>query len=870
MPNEVTKDAEENVEKQISATEQTNEEKTVETSAAENKTATETTEETKSAEQKSAEQESAEQESAEQESAMSAEAAEENSAPNAKVEEPNASAEKAEESNTSAENVEESNASTEMQADKTNPSDNKQEADEMDFGAILEQFEQEQTTFHAGELVKGKIVDLSDQGALVDFGYKSEGTVGLDEITDDNGELKVKQGEEVEVVIKSMGMGENPPSLSLFDAKRRRSWNEIETAFNEEAIITGTVRSKTKGGLKVDINGVEAFLPGSQVDSRPIRNLDVYIGEEIETKVIKFSRKRNNIVLSRKVITDEAVNAEKEETLNNIKQGYIVEGTVKNLTDYGAFVDIGGIDGLLHVTDMSWGRLHNPNQMFNVADHVQVKILKLDRAKEKVSLGYKQLMPDPWTTVTELYPVNATINGKVSSVTEYGAFVELEPGVEGLVHVSEMSWSKRLKHPKHIVRKGQDVEVQVLGIDPDERRISLGIKQLQDNPWDTIAERFKVGSQVKGQVRNLTDFGAFVEIEEGVDGLVHVSDISWSKKIKHPKDVLKKGQEVEAVITNMDIEGRRLSLSIKELTPSVWDDFTTKYHAGDVVKGKISRFASFGVFVELAPDLEGLCHISELSDDRIENPEDQFEIGQELDFKILRIEQDVEKIGLSHRAVGKDDEAKVIESSKSYSSQAKGGMASLGELANLKFGGKNEEAKAEETSDDKPEKVEETKAESIKEELEIDDSAKKAEETTADVKEETAVEETAVEETEEATAETTEDAVAETSVDENTAETEDAKAEESVEAKGETEDVKAEDTAESEEKIADEKAEVAEETSAASEVESDSAETSDETEQKDSSEAEAEATTDDAENEEKASAETPDDEDKKKKKGAKS
>ncbi len=434
MPNEVTKDAEENVEKQIPATEQTTEEKTVEASAAENKTATETPEETTSAGETSAEQQSAEKESA-----TSTEMADGDSAPNAKVEE--------------------SNTLTEMQTEEANSSNDKQEVDEMDFGAILEQFEQEQTTFHAGELVKGKIVDLSDQGALVDFGYKSEGTVALDEITDENGELKVKQGEEVEVVIKSMGMGENPPSLSLFDAKRRRSWNEIETAFNEEAIVTGTVRSKTKGGLKVDINGVEAFLPGSQVDSRPIRNLDVYIGEEIETKIIKFSRKRNNIVLSRKVITDEAVNAEKEETLSNIKQGYIVEGTVKNLTDYGAFVDIGGIDGLLHVTDMSWGRLHNPNQMFNVADHVQVKILKLDRAKEKVSLGYKQLMPDPWTTVTELYPVNATINGKVSSVTEYGAFVELEPGVEGLVHVSEMSWSKRLKHPKHLVRKGEDVEV---------------------------------------------------------------------------------------------------------------------------------------------------------------------------------------------------------------------------------------------------------------------------------------------------------------------------------------------------------------------------------------------------------------------------
>jgi small subunit ribosomal protein S1 len=544
------------------------------------------------------------------------------------------------------------------------------------------------------------------------------------------------------------------------------------------------------------------------------------IGEEIEAKVIKFSRKRNNIVISRKVITDEIMNKQKAETLKNIEEGYIEEGTVKNLTDYGAFVDIGGIDGLLHVTDMSWGRLHNPNDLFKVGDVVQVKILKLDRQKEKVSLGYKQLLPDPWSTVTELYPVNSKIKGVVSSVTEYGAFVELESGVEGLVHVTEMSWSKRLKHPKHLVRKGDEVEVQVLGIDPDERRISLGIKQLQENPWDTIIERFQVGSQVKGQVRNLTDFGAFVEIEEGVDGLVHVSDISWSKKIKHPKDVLKKGQEVEAVITNIDIEGRRLSLSIKELTPSAWEQFTNEHKPGEVVKGKISRFASFGVFVELAPDLEGLCHISELTDDRIENPEQEFEVGQELDFKILRIEHDVEKIGLSHRAVGKEDDSNV--DSKSYSSQAKSGMASLGELAKLKFGGGNTEESKEEAKEVKADSVEESvseeSAETSPDEVEVKSEETAVEsEATEEKAEETAE---AVEATEEKAEETAEAVEATEEKAEETAEAVEAteeKAEETAEAVETTEE-KAEETAEAVEATEETKAEESSDDSSAEET----------------------------------------------------
>ncbi|MGI8468907.1 MAG: 30S ribosomal protein S1 [Pyrinomonadaceae bacterium] len=579
-----------------------------------------------------------------------------------------------------------------------------QSSNEMDFGAILEQFEQEQTLFSAGELVQGKVVGVSDRGILVDFGYKSEGVIPTEEFTSSEGELTVKPGDELEVIIKSMDSGDNPPQLSFAEAARRRAWAEIEQAYKEEKPVTGRIVDKTKGGLTVDINGIEAFLPGSQIDSRPIRNLDSYKGQEIEAKVIKFSRKRNNIVLSRKVLTDEVVNKQKSETLNQIEVGYVIEGTVKSLTEYGAFVDIGGLDGLLHVTDMAWGRLQNPNQMFKPNDTVQVKVLKLDREREKISLGFKQLIPDPWATVGEIYPVGSRVKGKVSSVTEYGAFVELEPGVEGLVHVSEMSWSRRSKSPKNTVHPGEEVEVQVLGIDNHDRRISLGMKQLQPNPWDTINERYHVGDKVRGRVRNLTDFGVFVEIEPGVDGLVHVSDIAHSKKIKHPKDVLKKGDEVEAVITKIDSRDHRLSLSIKELVPSAWEAFVATHRPGDIVRGKISRFAGFGVFVELGDELEGLCHISELSDERVNRAEDVVQIGQEMDFKILRIEPDVQKIGLSHRAVGREDESAV--DTKIYSTEAKGGMASLGELANLKFGRETEETPVkEEPAKAKKEKI---------------------------------------------------------------------------------------------------------------------------------------------------------------------
>jgi small subunit ribosomal protein S1 len=550
------------------------------------------------------------------------------------------------------------------------------------FGAILEQFEQEQAekaNFQEGSVVPGKVIGINDRGVVIDFGFKSEGLVPVEEFME-QGQVTVKPGDEVEVLIKSMESQEGQPVLSRADAVRMRAWDDLEKAYREGTPVRGRIIERVKGGLRVDVDGVAAFLPGSQVDSRPVRNLDSLKNQEIEAKVIKLNRKRSNVVLSRKAVLDEQNESRKDETLDHLEEGIIVEGQIKNLTDYGAFVDLGGIDGLLHVTDMSWGRLQNPAEMFRVGENVQVKVLKFDRDRERVSLGYKQLQPDPWESVEERFIIGTRVKGAIASVADYGVFVELEPGVEGLVHVSEMSWSKRTRHPSKLVNVGDEVEAEVLGVDPRARRISLGMKQVQPNPWDTLRERYTIGSRIHGRVRNLTDFGAFIEIEEGIDGLVHVSDISWNKRVKHPGEVLKKGQEIEAIITNIDADNRRLSLSIKDTEQSEWDRFVNQYKPGDIVRGKITRFANFGAFVELADGLEGLCHVSELSEERVSRPEDVAQIGQEMDFRILRIEQDTKKIGLSHRAVAHDEP---VVDTKSYSSEARGGMASLAELGGL-------------------------------------------------------------------------------------------------------------------------------------------------------------------------------------------
>jgi small subunit ribosomal protein S1 len=575
------------------------------------------------------------------------------------------------------------------QANTTNDSSSEQASDAessgaQDFSALLDNYEKESAASkQEGEIVRGTVVGISEQYVLVDIGYKSEGVVAREEFVDRQGNLTVKRGDEVDVLIKSLENQEGYAILSRAAAMQQQSWERLRRASQTHETITGRVVERIKGGLKIDLDGVGAFLPGSQIDVRPVRNLESFMNQEIEVRVIKLNRKRGNVVVSRKAVLEESVNKKKGETLANIEEGVVLEGVVKNITDYGAFIDLGGIDGLLHIIDMSWGRIQSPAEILKVGDTVQVKVLKFDREKERISLGYKQLMPDPWQSVAERFPKGSHVRGKVVSLTDYGAFIEIEPGVEGLVHVTEMTWSKRLKHPSKLLSIGQEVEAVVLEVDSNNRRISLGLKQVSEDPWETLPARYHTGSRVSGKVRSLTDFGAFIEIEDGIDGLVHVSDISWTKRIKHPSDVLKKGQQVDAVITNIDIEGRRLSLSIKDLEPNAWDRFFETHRLGDVVQGKVVRFANFGAFVEIEEGIEGLCHVSELSDERVEKPEDAVKIGQVLPFKILKLDPAQKKIGLSARAVGKDSDPEDV---RTYH-ETGGGMATLGEMfKNLQTG----------------------------------------------------------------------------------------------------------------------------------------------------------------------------------------
>jgi small subunit ribosomal protein S1 len=552
-----------------------------------------------------------------------------------------------------------------------------------DFGALLDNYEKEiSSTIQEGEVVRGTVVSISDANVLVDIGYKSEGVVPREELTDRQGKLSVKPGDEIDVLIKSLENEDGYAVLSRVDAVRMRAWDHIRHAHQTHETVKGRVIDRIKGGLRVDVDGVVAFLPGSQVDVRPVRNLEAYRGQELEARVIKMNRKRGNVVLSRKAVLEESSNKKKAETLANIEEGFVLEGSVKSLTEYGAFIDLGGIDGLLHITDMSWSRVQSPNEVLKLGDSLQVKVLKFDRERERISLGYKQLIPDPWQSVVERYPAGTHVRGKVVSLTDYGAFVELEPGVEGLVHVTEMTWSKRLKHPSKLLSIGQEVEAVALEVDPNNRRISLGIKQTEQDPWETLPVRYHVGSRVSGKVRSLTNFGAFVEIEDGIDGLVHVSDISWTKRIKHPSDVLKKGQQVDALITNIDVDNRRLSLSMKDLEPNAWERFFETHKAGDLVRGKMVRFATFGAFVELEEGIEGLCHVSELSDERVEKPEDAVKIGQVLPFKILKLDPAQKKIGLSARAVGKENDPEDV---RTYQ-ETGAGMATLGDIMKKREG----------------------------------------------------------------------------------------------------------------------------------------------------------------------------------------
>ncbi len=532
--------------------------------------------------------------------------------------------------------------------------------------------------FAEGEVMKGTVLKITDTDVVVDIGYKSEGVISVSQFMDGSGRPTVKVGDVIDVLLEDTEDFDGHIVLSKEKAEKVKVWEDVERAYNDNSIIRGRVVERIKGGLSVDI-GIRAFLPGSQIDVRPVKNLDALKGKEIECRVIKLNRKRGNIVLSRKLVLENEQARKKAFTLEVLKEDAEVRGTVKNITDYGVFVDLGGIDGLLHVTDLSWGRVNHPSEMFNLGDEINVKILKYDRDKERVSLGYKQLTPDPWTLVRHSYPPGARVSGRVVNLTDYGAFIELEPGVEGLIHVSEMSWSKRVKHPSKLLQLGQDVEAVVLEVDMDNRRISLGMKQTEPDPWTTLAERYAIGSIISGRVRNLTDFGAFIEVEEGIDGLVHVSDIS-PRRIKHPSEVLKKGERVEAVILNIDTDNHRLSLGIKQLQPDVWDQFFASHKVGDGVRGRIVRHAPFGVFVELDEGIEGLCHMSEIDESERPKMEDIFRVGSDAEFKIIKLSPNERKIGLSHRALAEDAERKEYHS---YRDSADG-SATLADLFHAK------------------------------------------------------------------------------------------------------------------------------------------------------------------------------------------
>src|SRR6516165_6071948 len=528
---------------------------------------------------------------------------------------------------------------------------------ENDFESLMEE---SLKAPRSGDVLVGRVMLITRDHVIIDINYKCEGQVPLTEFLDGSGNPTVKEGDEVDVYFEGTETENGTVMLSHAKAEKFKIWRELDRAFQTETPVEGVVLGKVKGGLKVDI-GVPAFLPGSHVDIRPARNLDRYVGQRGRFQILKFNRARGNVVVSRRSVLERERASLKEQTLKVLEEGVILEGTVKNITDYGAFIDLGGIDGLLHITDMSWGRLQHPSEAVKVGEKVKVVVLKYDPGRERVSLGMKQIMPDPWSKAAESYPVGARFRGKVVSVTDYGAFVELEKGVEGLIHVSEMSWSKRAVHPSKVVNVGDFVEVQVLGVDEGNRRISLGLKQTEPNPWQALAERHPIGSRVTGKVKSLTDFGVFVEIEPGIDGLVHISDLSWTKKVRHPSELYQKGDQVEAVVLGIEVEQERVSLGIKQATPDPWDTVAQRYPLNTRVNGTVSSVADFGVFVEIEEGIEGLIHISQLSNERVDKPSSLYKVGDKVEALIVQVDTRERRIGLSIKALHQHEEREEMQ-----------------------------------------------------------------------------------------------------------------------------------------------------------------------------------------------------------------
>ncbi len=521
--------------------------------------------------------------------------------------------------------------------------------------SLMDMYEESFKRFQEGEVVVGKIISVDKDYVLVDIGYKSEGQIRIREFIDEDGNITAEQGDTVEVMVEWWDEDDEVVVLSKEKAAKVKVWEDIKKAYDDNGIISGTIESRVKGGFSVDI-GVQAFLPGSQADLRPIRNLDEMVGQTLPFKILKYNRKRSNIVLSRRVILEQEREQQRSNTLSSIQENKVVEGVVKNITEYGVFVDLGGVDGLLHITDISWGRVKHPSELFSVGDKVTLKILNLDLERERVSLGMKQLTEDPWATASEKYPVGSRITGKVVSLTDYGAFVELEEGIEGLIHVSEMSWTRKIRHPSKVVSVGEEVNAVVLDIKPESRRISLGMKQVVPNPWDVISEKYPVGTTIEGKIKNITDFGLFIGIDEGIDGLVHISDVSWTKRIKHPSELFKKGDVVQAIVLDIDKNNERFSLGIKQLQADPWETVTERYEVGKEITGTVTNITDFGVFVELEEGIEGLVHVSEISKEKVKTPVGKFEMGDVITAKVMNINSDERRIGLSIKRLELDDE----------------------------------------------------------------------------------------------------------------------------------------------------------------------------------------------------------------------
>ncbi|MBS3808784.1 MAG: 30S ribosomal protein S1 [Desulfobacterales bacterium] len=568
------------------------------------------------------------------------------------------------------------------------------EPSEQSMESLLEMYEESIKRFEEGEVVNGRIISVDKDHVLVDVGYKSEGLIPINEFKDVEGNVNAAVDDDVEVMIEWWDEEEERVILSKEKAAKVKVWDAIKDVYEADGTIEGVITNRVKGGFSVDI-GVQAFLPGSQADLRPIRNLDEMVGKSFDFKVLKFNRKRNNIVLSRRVLLEAEREMKRAETLAAIEEGKVMEGTVKNITEYGVFVDLGGVDGLLHITDISWGRVKHPSELFAIGDPIKVMILSFDQDNERVSLGMKQLVPDPWTFAEEKYPVGTKITGRVVSLTDYGAFVEVEEGIEGLIHVSEMSWTRKVRHPSRVVSVGDEVEAVVLDIKPESRRISLGMKQTMPNPWDVISEKYPVGSIIEGKIKNITDFGVFIGIDDDIDGLVHISDISWTRRIKHPSEIYKKGDTVQAKVLDIDKGNERFSLGIKQLHDDPWKTVGERYPAGTDINGTVTNVTDFGIFVELEEGIEGLVHVSEISKEKIKTPVGMYNVGDELTARVININTEERRIGLSIKRLEVDDEQELLHD---YVNNSKAAPSSFGELLkeNLKEKLNGDTAAAEE------------------------------------------------------------------------------------------------------------------------------------------------------------------------------